>query len=119
MYLPEAYKVNLHKQACCADTYTYTYTFRQTHSDRHSRQTKTDTKIWTQTDRNRKKDANRHIIVNFRVIQPQTDCENLDCLQVWFERIELILSPAGGFGPPLIIIPKHPSPCRAVQGLPV
>ena len=52
-------------------------------------------KIKTQTDRHRQKDTNRQIIVNFRVLQPQTVCKNLDCLQVWFERIELIWSPGG------------------------
>ena len=37
--------------------------------------------------------TDRQIIINFHVLQPQTVCENLDCLQVWFERIELIWSP--------------------------
>ena len=53
-----------------------------------------DNKIKTQTDRHWQNDTNRQIIVSFYVLQPQTVCRNLDCLQAWLERIELIWSPA-------------------------
>ena len=69
-------------------THRQTYTFKQTQWPDKDRQ-----KVQTQTDRHRNRDENRQIIVNFCVLQPQTVCENLDCLQIWFERIELIWSP--------------------------
>ena len=58
------------------------------------RQIQMDTIGHTMTDQKyRDTQTNRQIIVNFCVLQPQIVCENLDCLQVWLERIELIWSP--------------------------
>ena len=77
---------------------------RQTQKDteRHRQtQTDTDTNNYTDTDlgnehRHRTEHGyrqNRQIIVNIPVLQLQIVCENLDCLQVWLEQIELIWSP--------------------------
>ena len=64
---------------------------------KRQRQTDTDRKTnrQTQTDRHRQKDTNRHIIVNFCVLQPKNVCKNLDFLQALLERLELIWSPDG------------------------